>query len=744
MPETAGPMVRQSAFAIPLRPLFIAVVLVGSFLLFLIQPMFARMVLPRLGGSPSVWNVAMLFYQGALLGGYLYAHALQRFSMKTQVLLHLALLGLAALFLPIAAADWLPDPGTTPPALWLLALLAVSIGPVFFMVSSQAPLMQAWFAKSDDPAASAPTFLYAASNAGSLAALLAYPLIVEPTTRLATQGLGWSLGFGLLLVLVGLSGAAVLRRPATRIATVAAVAAPVTNAQRLRWTILALVPSGLLLSTTTHLTTDLMAMPLLWVIPLAAYLLSFIIAFSPGGARGTAIAVAMTPALLIVVCTSVFMGGAYAFASAIASVVLLLAVSVALHGTLAAEQPAPAKLTEFYLWISVGGALGGLFCALVAPLLFNWGYEHPILLLAAALLVPAVPVLEPRSTIGGVLLRLSPLLSLALSLLAMRLSGGLPLVLVSAPIFLLAAVSTGRRWLFAAHILMLMLALGGWKQLASVGVVDRTRSFFGIYATSDSPDGSRRTLSHGTTVHGVESLAPETLLRPTTYYAPQSGVGRVFAAAPALFGANARMAFVGLGSGTLACYAQPGQTWTAFEIDPAVIGIARDRKLFRYIDKCKPEMEIIVGDARLMLSRTKTGSFDVLAVDAFSSDAIPLHLMTQEAFAVYGRALADDGVLMVHITNRFLDLEPVVAAIARAEGWSARARHFTPPAGQAKGAFDTKSNWIIMARTPERLDAVIAATGGQPGDWIALRERPGMAAWSDDFASILPVLGSKF
>jgi SAM-dependent methyltransferase len=401
-------------------------------------------------------------------------------------------------------------------------------------------------------------------------------------------------------------------------------------------------------------------------------------------------------------------------------------------------------LTEFYLWVSVGGALGGLFCALVAPLLFNWGYEHPILILAAALLVPAAPIFEPRSRIAALMLRIAPLLSLALSLVAMLTSGNPPLVLISLPILVLAAVSTGRRWLFAAHILMLILALGGWKQLASVGVVDRTRSFFGIYATSDSPDGSRRTLSHGTTVHGVESLAPATLLRPTTYYAPQSGVGRVFAAAPILFGPNARMAFVGLGSGTLACYARPGQTWTAFEIDPAVIGIARDRKLFRYIDKCKPDMGIVVGDARLMLSKTPPGSFDVLAVDAFSSDAIPLHLMTQEAFAVYGRTLAPDGVLMVHITNRFLDLEPVVAAIARAEGWSARARHFTPPGGQASGSFDSKSNWIIMARTPERLDAVIAATGSPPADWLPLRERPGMATWTDDFASILPVLGSKF
>jgi SAM-dependent methyltransferase len=394
--------------------------------------------------------------------------------------------------------------------------------------------------------------------------------------------------------------------------------------------------------------------------------------------------------------------------------------------------------------LKIIGALGGLFCALIAPMIFNWGYEHPLLILAAALLLPVQPVLSPETRPGTVALYTAPLLGLALSWLAFRNGSDLALMLVTLPMFLFAALAIGRRWLFATHILMLMLALGGWKQLASPGVVDRSRSFFGVYATTDSLDGSRRTLAHGTTVHGVESLAPATLLRPTTYYAPASGVGRVFAAAPALFGDDARMAFVGLGSGTLACYARPGQAWTAFEIDPAVIGIARDRKLFRYIDKCKPDMKIIVGDARLMLEQARPASFDLLAVDAFSSDAIPLHLMTQEAFAVYGRSLAPDGVLMVHITNRFLDLEPVVAAIAQSQGWSAKARRYRPPQKQVAGAFDTDSNWIVMARSPERLAAVIAATDSAPGDWVVLRERPGMTAWSDDFSSILPVLGSKF
>lgn len=737
MTEATDRQVETLAGTTRLRPLFIAVVLTGSFLLFLIQPMFARMVLPRLGGSPSVWNVAMLFYQGALLGGYLYAHALQRLALRQQVILHMTLLAIAALFLPIAPAGWLPDPGDTAPALWLMALLAVSIGPVFFMVSSQAPLMQAWFAKSDDPAASAPTFLYAASNAGSLAALLAYPLLVEPTTRLATQGLGWSVGFVTLLVLVGLCGAAVLRRPAAAAMVVKPL--PVTHAQRLRWTLLALVPSGLLLSTTTHLTTDLMAMPLLWVIPLAVYLLSFIIAFSPAGGKATMVAVVCCPALILFVGTALFVDGAFAAFYAAAGVLLLFAVAVALHGTLAQEQPEAGALTEYYLWISVGGALGGLFCALIAPMLFNWGYEHPLLILAAALLVPATPLIKAGPRWQQILLvGLAPALSLFLSWRATT----TPLALVVIPIGFFALLSIGRRWLFAFHVLMLMLAMGGWAQLQSKGVVDRTRSFFGVYTVRDASNSRKRSLIHGTTLHGVQSHDPVTRLRPTTYYAPQSGVGQVFAAAPALFGPQARMGFVGLGTGTLACYARPGQHWTAFEIDPAVIAIARDRKLFSYLERCNPDLEMIVGDARLTLGKVPEASLDMLAVDAFSSDAIPLHLMTREAFDVYGRALAPDGVLLVHITNRFLDLEPVVAAIADQQGWTARVRRFRPPAKQPAGHFDTRSHWIILTRTPERMATVLAATTAGPEAWKPLLERPDMALWTDDFSSILPILGN--
>ncbi|KAB7648505.1 fused MFS/spermidine synthase [Polymorphobacter fuscus] len=733
-----------------LRPLFVATVLVGSFLLFLIQPMFARMVMPRLGGSSSVWNVAMLFYQAVLLGGYLYAHALQRLALRQQIALHLTLFLAAGLTLPVAAATWLPDPGTTPPALWLLALLAVSIGPVFLIVSAQAPLMQAWFAHSDDSSADAPFFLYAASNTGSLAALVAYPLLIEPGTRLAVQGWAWSAGFVVLFLLVALAGRAALQRPA---ALVAARGGAVTGRQRMRWTLLALVPSGLLLSTTSHLTTDIMAMPLLWVIPLAVYLLSFIIAFGGGGVRATRIAVGAAPPLLLLLGSLAFVtASAAVIFYTVSGVVLLFVVALALHGTLAAERPDVGNLTEYYLWISVGGALGGLFCALVAPLVFDWGYEHPLLLVAAALLLPARPVAAWADRLwtwrGGAAIRwLLPPLALAASLAGASWLGSQTDASLAAMVFImaLAVVSIGRPPWFAWAFLMLMMTLGGWKQLdPAAAPVDRTRSFFGIYTVRDSQARQVRELQHGTTLHGVQSLAAGKATRPTSYYAPGSGVGRVFSAAPRLFAAPARMAFVGLGSGTLACYARPGQRWTAFELDPAMVGIARDRHLFTYVERCAPGLRIVVGDARLMLAREAVGSVDMLAVDAFSSDAIPLHLMTTEAFRVYARVLAPDGVLLVHISNRYLDLEPVVAAIARAEGWTARVRRHQPGPVAAPGEADTRSIWIALTRSPARMEQVIAATGDAPADWQALRDSRGAQPWTDDFASILPAFKSPF
>ena len=299
-----------------------------------------------------------------------------------------------------------------------------------------------------------------------------------------------------------------------------------------------------------------------------------------------------------------------------------------------------------------------------------------------------------------------------------------------------ALLSIGHRWQLAWHLAVLLLVSGGILELRVSATPDqRVRTFFGIYKVEEQPHA--RTLAHGTTLHGYQSTVPADRLRPTSYYASGSGVGLVLRAAPALFGPAARVGVVGLGTGTLACYARPGQAWTIFEIDPAIVRIARDTGQFTYLGGCKPDAEIVLGDARLSLARTPPGSFDVLAVDAFSSDAIPLHLMTREAFAVYGRALAANGVLLVHVSNRYLELEPVVAAIARSEGWSVALRDLYPTAADTERG-DTKSSWIALTRDPQRMAALKAATGA--ANWLPLPTEAGVPAWSDDFASILPVI----
>lgn len=733
---------RRLALAVPVRPLFTATILAGSCLLFLVQPLFGRVVLPVLGGSPSVWNVAMLFYQAVLLLGYLYANQLQKLALGQQLLVHLGLFALAALTLPIGMANRFPPAAGHDPTLWLLGLLAVSIGPVFFVVSAQAPLMQAWFARTDDADAANPYFLYAASNLGNFAALLAYPLLVEPLAGLGPQRLAWSGGFVALALLVALCGLRVTAGQAIAATAPTLAPVPLSWRQRLRWLMLAAVASGLLLSTTTHLTTDLMAMPLLWVVPLAIYLLSFVIAFSAAGPACTRHAVAVSPVLLLLLGAPVFLSGigpSLGMALAIAGLALLLALTVALHGTLALERPPAAGLTSFYLWMSVGGALGGLFCALLAPAIFAWPWEHPLLLLiAAALLVPAPRRWLPGGPWSAALLLLAAG-ALAAALIRHPITAlAVPDLATIAPLVALAILAwatIGRRWLFVVLLAITMLALGGFAQLQKQRAGQFQRSFFGVYTVETAASGHVRLLKHGTTIHGVQSMLPALALTTTTYYVPESGIGQALAKAPALFGPQARIGVVGLGTGTLACAARPGQRWTFYEIDPLVVAIARQR--FSYLAGCAPTAGMIVGDARLTLRAQPPASYDLLAIDAFSSDAIPLHMMTREALAVYGRVLARDGLLLIHITNRFLGLQPVVAKLASDGGWQAVVLSCRPGRdGRPASPNASRSEWVALSRQPDRIAALRAANSG----WQPLAAAADAPLWSDDFASVLPVL----
>lgn len=737
--------------------LFVAAILAGSFLLFLVQPMVARMALPKLGGAPAVWNSAMLVYQALLLGGYAYAHLLGRVPVKRQALIHLCVLGVAALWLPIRifAMDL---PADAEPAVWVPWLLGASIGPLFFAISAQAPLLQRWYSAAThgrDPYA-----LYAASNIGSFGGLLAYPLLVEPTMALRSQSWLWTGGY--VLVFLAVAGCALLlpRRADSDEPHVQHTSPAPTRGRVAYWVLLAFVPSGLMLATTTFLTTDIVAVPMLWVLPLGLYLLSFSVAFS-GNTTVTSLLAKFTPLIVLLLGATLIAGNSeYAYPNALIALILLFLVSVSLHAHMYALRPEPDRLTGFYLAMSVGGALGGVFSGLLAPIIFDWTYEYPLLILAAGALVPQVflfPFIAQIWTGTAQELRIKMLFATLLVALFVLVGidrhfdflGPKQTNLAFIFVALVGLVSIGQRWAFVAALAGAIFLFGGYRSLLMSIEGERTRSYFGVYTVMDGSEPDRRVLTHGTTIHGVQLLGADSRT-PTTYYVRGSGVGQAMLAAPELFGPNARIGVVGLGSGTLSCYAQPGQRWKIFEIDPAMVTIARDSGKFTFLRECLPNANIIIGDARLRLAEQPANSFDLLALDAFSSDAVPMHLMTAEAFDTYAKVLAPNGILMVHISNRFMALEPVVAAAAARGGWHAAEMHYRPEttfvASKTKDGktavqsetqvWDGASDWILLSRNKDSYDRLIA----RDPNWQPLQPKRGFTGWTDDYASIVPVL----
>ncbi|WP_106639072.1 fused MFS/spermidine synthase [Allosphingosinicella vermicomposti] len=718
------------------RPLFVATVMVGSFLLFLTQPMIARMALPRLGGAPAVWNSAMLVYQMLLLAGYSWAHWLARQAPRQQAGLHLALFAIAALWLPIGLNAAIP-PAEMSPALWVPYFLVTSMGPLFLAVSAQAPLMQHWYALESDRGE--PYALYAASNLGSFGGLITYPLLVEPFLSLHAQSWLWTGGYALLAVMLAACAATLRHVPNVAHDEKPRTPAP-SRGRILYWMALAAVPSGLMLSTTTHLTTDIVAMPLLWVVPLALYLLSFVIAFATR--RGpTDFITQIAPVLILLGGGFAFFDGSQqVFLFALLGLVLLFTIAVALHGELYRLRPAADRLTTFYLVMSVGGMLGGLFCALLAPAIFDWTYEHPILILAAAFLVPQRAVWSGLQNVRAPVIAAVLIIAFALSFSAdtkLRPEVSPFWSLAATTVIALAAVAAmGRRALFAVLLGALMLSHGGWAILNISRYDTRIRSYFGVFSVGDR--GEARVLTHGTTLHGLQDMRPGRLTAPTTYYAPKSGVGQIMSRAEEFYGPQARIGVVGLGTGTLSCYKRPAQNWTFFEIDPKMARLARDSGYFTFLANCAPDARIVLGDARIRLTEQPPQGFDILAIDAFSSDSVPMHLLTREALQVYGRALQQKGIALFHISNRYIELEPVIAKAARDGGWQATLMTYSPnDAEEAEHA--TTSLWIALSRDGATIDGLRAESAEGTG-WQDILERPGFDGWTDDFGSILPLL----
>lgn len=716
--------------------LFVVAILSGSFLLFLVQPMVARMALPRLGGAPAVWNSAMLVYQALLLGGYAYAHWLGRVPPRMQAAIHLSVLAVAALWLPIGLTA-MELPADAEPAFWVPWLFGASIGPLFFAISAQAPLLQRWYSVASggrDPYA-----LYAASNIGSFGGLIAYPLLVEPGMALKGQSLLWTAGYALVFLLVAAC--------ATRLPRLApeqqhvAHHSPAAGWRRVaHWIALAFVPSGLMLATTTFLTTDIVAVPLLWVMPLGLYLLSFSVAFRDSRTLPDLLAKFAPVTLLLFGATLIAGHQSMAYMNALIGLLLLFIVAVALHGRMYELRPAPDRLTGFYLAMSVGGALGGVFSGLLAPVVFDWTYEYPLLILAAGALAPQMALLPSLARFWerGYLLKVvaaALVIGVVIMLGIANPRGVLGVMSEQLAFILVAAVgllAVGRRVPFLIALAGGLFLFGGYRSLQMSVTDARTRSYFGVYTVTEA-DGERR-LAHGTTLHGIQLLGARSRL-PTTYYVAGSGIGQAMLALPRLYGPAARVGVVGLGTGTLACYARPGQQWRFYEIDPAVVALSRDSGRFTFLSQCLPDAQIVIGDARLRLREAPDASLDLLALDAFSSDSVPMHLMTSEAFATYARVLSPDGLLLVHISNRFLALSPVVAAAAAQGGWHA-ARLVHEPSALERLDEASGSDWIALSQNPATLRAL---TQGNPG-WRPVQPRPGIAGWSDDYASVLPVM----
>jgi hypothetical protein len=718
--------------------LYSVTLVVSAALVFMVQPMFARFVLPMLGGTPAVWTTAMLFFQTLLLLAYLYAHwSTHRLGARRQAALHMALVAAALLVLPIGVPDGWAPPVDGSPIPWLLLLMVVAVGLPFFVVSSTAPLLQSWLASTDHPDADDPYFLYRASNLGSVIGLLAYPLLVEPRLTLGEQSWLWSGGFMLLWALLVGSAVVLWRARPARSAEPAdaeaeAPAATLARSRALRWVALGFVPSSLLLGATTALTTNVAPVPMLWVLPLSLYLVSFIVVFSrsPRRARAHRVATLGLPPLALALAAVIVIEpeGPLWLVAAI-HLAAFFVVALVCHGELANDRPPTAHLTRFYVLMSLGGALGGAFNVIVAPFVFDSLAEYPIALVLACFLAPLGRAgMPPSESIGRYLL--GPLvLGLALYL-ALDHADSLPfhhhIVLGAAAVACLAMAR--QRVLFGLAMAAVLLA-ASMTSSADRPVIHQERSFFGVHRVEETNEEMVHQLMHGTTLHGAQIGGIG--IDPTTYYHRTGPLGQLLEALPDRRVAQ-RAGIVGLGTGTAACLSRPGDRWTFFEIDPTVERIARNSDLFSFLRDCKGSFDVVLGDGRRSLDRRPNGEFGLLVLDAFSSDAIPVHLITRQALDIYASKLRPDGVMAFHISNRYLDLEPVVGNLARGAGlhcYEQSDRKVTK-----RQLMKTPSRWVALARDPADLGAVT-----RDGRWAPCA-RNGERAWSDDYANVLGTL----
>ncbi len=676
--------------------LYASTIFLSAFLLFQVQPIIGKMLLPWFGGSAAVWSTCMLFFQVLLLLGYLYAHLSTRYlTPRRQALLHVALLAASIWLLPITPNQAWKPVGGDDPTLLIIALMGASIGLPYFLLSTTGPLVQAWFAR--EKTGSVPYRLFALSNFGSMLGLISYPLLFEPWLAIPRMSTSWSAayaGFALICALLALRG---WRMPANRPAATAAAgeAAPPAR-MRATWLLLAALPTILLMSATSHLTQDVAPIPLLWVLPLALYLASFILCFEGGGwyRRNWYLPVFLlsTIGMIFFYFAPVLLADKIWGSIAIYCGGLFISCMVC-HGELARLKPSAAHLTSFYLMIASGGALGGIFVALLAPRIFSADYELPLAALASIIAILALIYREPAA----------------------------------APDRLMSKDAWLKFTVFTATLLSLLVAtalvFSGRQNLIQL------RNFYGTVKVSDQDEAKerKRQLSHGIILHGFQYLDADKRRWPTSYYAATGGAGRAVLAGRGA--APQRVGVVGLGTGTMAAYCRPGDDYRFYEINPQVVSLAASA--FTFLSDCPAQKQIVLGDARLSLEREAANNFDVLVLDAFSGDSVPVHLLTREAFGLYFRHLKRGGLLVVHISNQNLDLGPVVKLAAEHYGKHARLVH--SPVDKQRGA--SPADWVVISEAPEVFqdkEFKDVARELAPGKKI----RP----WTDDYSSIYAIL----
>jgi SAM-dependent methyltransferase len=740
---------------------FAVTIFVGATLLFACQPMIARMIVPFLGGAAAVWIVCSLCFQTLLLAGYAYAHFVgTRLAVRSQIMLQLALVGSVFLVMPIAVDEAVATRLTSGhPTLGLLVLLLRTIGLPFFVLSTSSPLLQRWFAELGERD---PYHLYAASNAGSMVALIGYPLAVEPLLAVRGQSRALHAVFAVYAVLVVACAAGTLRRPSpSRIETtpappqvrISASQLPVAEdveqegrrwSERITWIVLAFAPSSLLLGATVYATTDIASVPLLWVVPLALYLLSFIVAFAKKQvvrpklvSRATAVAAALVGALTLAQVskpTGLVLG---------AHMLLLFLASVVCHRGLAERRPHVSRLTEFYLLLSIGGVLGGVFNGLLAPLVFDELYEYPVAIGLACLGRVVVEGGRPRGLAAralavdlGLGLGLAAVAYVAQRLFGERFESGGAVWVLALPA-LVALLWSTRPLRFAAAVGTLCLV--GMSQGGRLGTtIWADRGFFGALKVVRQP--RFLVLVSGKALDGEQARDPEEAKVPLAFYFPTGPAGDVLGPLPRpdVDLPPRRVGVVGLGVGSLAAYARKGDDWTFFEINPVVVDVARDQ--FTYLKRAEESarVHLEVGDARLRLRQGAAARFDVLVLDAFSSDALPTHLVTREALAVYRRALAPGGVILAHVSNEHIELGPVFRALARDAHMSIIGRRDASPSPEDVAQGKAPSEWVLLTDSRAEVDRILRTTK----DWRPLSADgpPRQSVWTDDYANVLGAL----